>query len=106
MKKPFLPFELGMEYENWEFELEPINQRINGCDSYNYFGKIEIFGIKPVRIELIFYWDILVAVIVQINKRDLEKTEKLIEFKFIQVKYYFYLSIKKINSQIYHSLLC
>jgi len=106
MNTNILPFKLGMEYENWEFDLEPVNDRINGYDSYTYIRKIEISGIKPKCIELVFHWDILVAIILQIKENDLSKAEKLIDFKFKQVEYYYYLSDNKINSQIYHSLLC
>lgn len=28
MEAIILPFHLGMEYENWEFDLEPVNDRI------------------------------------------------------------------------------
>jgi len=40
MKKDILPFHLGMEYENWEFDLEPTNNRIEGHDSYIYIKEI------------------------------------------------------------------
>lgn len=106
MKNPFFSFELGMQYEDWEFDLEQINDRIDGYDSYIYIREIEILEFKPPCIELIFHWDILVAIIIQINEYDLKKAENLIEFNFIQLDYYFYISDKEINSQIHYSLLC
>ena len=34
-----MPFKLGMQYENWEFDLQLEKERIIGCDSYIYTGK-------------------------------------------------------------------
>lgn len=72
------PFQLGMEYENWEFDLEPINDRIRGYDSYIYTKKIVVFDVKPIGIELIFYWDILIAVILKFKESDILKIDKII----------------------------
>ncbi len=106
MKTNILPFQLGMEYENWEFDLEPTNDRIRGYDSCIYIKNLSTPGIKPRKIELIFYWEILVAVILDFEESDLPRVEKLSLIGYIKVKYYFYLSDSKINSLIYHSLLC
>lgn len=106
MKTNILPFQLGMEYENWEFDLEPINYRITGYDSYVYIGNFSTPGIKPRKIELIFHWEILVAVILEFKQSDLPGAEKLFLTDYIQVKHYFYLSDSKISSIISDSLLC
>lgn len=73
-----LPFKIGMEYENWEFELDVIEDKLIGRDSYLYIGNevTELYGFKIERIELIFYWDILEVVCITIlcNSTELEKT--------------------------------
>lgn len=99
------PFQLGMEYENWEFDLEPINDRIRGYDSYIYTKKIVVFDVKPIGIELIFYWDILIAVILEFKESDILKIDKMFLSDYIKINQYFYKSESKINYQIYHSLL-
>lgn len=106
MKKTFFPFELGMQYENWEFDLEPINNRIIGYDSYVYRGDLSTLGTKPKNVELIFYWDILVAVILEFEELEVPVVEKSYKIGgYTQVKHYFYLSDTKISSLIYHSLI-
>lgn len=42
MNTNVLPFQLGMEYENWEFDLEPTNDRIRGYDSYIYIKDFQL----------------------------------------------------------------
>ena len=107
MKTNILPFQLGMEYENWEFDLEPINDRIKGYDSYSYIKDNSIPGVKLKNVELIFYWEILVAIILEFEESDVPVVEKLSMIgDYTQVKQYFYLSDTKINSLIYDSLLC
>jgi len=106
MKTDILPFHLGMQYENWEFDLELIKNRIKGYDSYIYIKEITVFGIKPRKIELIFYWELLVTIILDFNASDLPGVQKLSMIGYRQVNHYFYKSDIKINYQIYHSLLC
>ncbi|MBX2948812.1 MAG: hypothetical protein KF704_06000 [Crocinitomicaceae bacterium] len=106
METIILPFHLGMEYENWEFDLEPINDRIKGSLSYLYTKDISIFGVKPRNIELIFYWEILSAIILEFEKSDLPKVEKLSLMRYSRVNRYFYKTEDKINIRIYYSLLC
>ena len=100
-----IPFQLGLEYENREFDLEPMQDRIRGYDSYIYSKKILIYGIEVINIELIFHWDILVAIILEFKKLDLSKLDKLLLLDYIQVNNYFYKSVTKINSRINQSLL-
>ena len=41
MKNKYLPFQIGQEYENWEFALEfSDEEKIKGFDSYFIFGKL------------------------------------------------------------------
>lgn len=103
--KTNIPFQLGMEYENWEFDLEPMQDRIKGYDSYIYIKKLSIFNIEPLNIELVFHWDILVAVILEFKETDIMKLDKLLLSDYIQVNNYFYKSETKINSRIHKSLL-
>ncbi len=65
MKKHNLPFKLGMQYENWEFDLEPIPDKYKGRDSYKYIGKEKFYyyGYEVRGIKLTFELDILVEVI-------------------------------------------
>ncbi len=38
MKINFIPFKIGEQYENWEFDLEPV-KTTNTYDQYRYFKK-------------------------------------------------------------------
>ncbi|PZD78541.1 hypothetical protein DNG35_05625 [Mesonia sp. K7] len=55
-----LPFELGMQYENWEFDLEPIKSTLY-FDKYRYIKNDikEISGLNVKSINLYFKLDIL-----------------------------------------------
>lgn len=72
MEKPNIPFKIGMEYENWEFDLEILQDRLEGYDSYRYIGdEFNNFLNYPTEeTELIFSFEILVAVIIKF-KSDL-----------------------------------
>ena len=39
MKQLNLPFKIDKQYENWEFELEALEDRLSGYHSYKYTGK-------------------------------------------------------------------
>lgn len=81
MKNQLLPFQIGEEYENWEFDLEPSNmERILGFVSYFYIRELSFLGIIPRYAELVFCWDILKVVI---NTIDFETLEQLQNFKDI-----------------------
>lgn len=95
-----------MEYENWEFDLEPINDRIKGYDSYIYIKNYSVSGVRTKNVELIFYWEILVAIILKFEESDVPVVNKLTQIGYIKVNHYFYLSDSKISSLINHSLLC
>ena len=65
MKIGFIPFQIGMQYENWEFDLEPINLSFKiSQDQYIYFKKDikELFGLEIQLIYLYFSLDILFKV--------------------------------------------
>lgn len=64
MKTTFLPFQIGEQYENWEFDLDYLKEeRIKGLDSYLYIKKSFFLQYNARRIELIFALDILEVVI-------------------------------------------
>lgn len=59
-----LPFEIGQEYEDLEFDLEVMEEeKIQGFDSYIYLGEIYFLDVIPKYTELIFSLDILQIVI-------------------------------------------
>ena len=86
MKNNKLPFQIGNHYENWEFDLEPIEkERILGFDSYFYFRELVFLGIIPRYTELIFSLDILKVVIFTIDfktKKQLEFYKRLLDMQF------------------------
>ena len=73
MKQLNIPFKLGMQYENWEFDLELKKERIIGCDSYIYSGKKfnKFLDYSKFKTELIFNFDILEAVIITFEKQNI-----------------------------------
>lgn len=102
-----LPFKLGGQYENWEFDLEPIFiDRLKGYDSYIYLKEITVLDVIPKRVELIFNLDILSAVILQFNRKDFNKLHMLEKIGFTKKDYYFFYCNINIHSTIYNSLLC
>ena len=105
METNILPFQLGMEYENWEFDLEPIGDRIEGFDSYAYIHSFPLPGAKIRSIELTFQFDVLIVVILEFEELNLEIAERLIQIGYQKINHYFYLSISKFNILIFHSLL-
>ena len=87
MKNNKLPFQIGNHYENWEFDLEPIEkERIIGFDSYIYIRELLFLGVIPRYVELIFSWDILKVVLFTVDfktKQDLKlfKDSLYLEFR-------------------------
>ena len=86
MKNQLLPFQIGEEYENWEFDLEPSNmERILGFVSYFYIRELSFLGIIPRYAELVFCWDILKVVILTIDfetKEQLELFRDILDLNF------------------------
>lgn len=79
MEQLNIPFKLGVDYDNWELDLECLPDRMNGYDSYIYLGKeFNSFLNYPTdKTELIFKWDILEAVIISFNCMEFLMYEKL-----------------------------
>lgn len=94
MKDIKLPFQIGEQYEIWEFDLEVLAaNKMRGYDSYYYTKGISFYGLKPARIELIFGLDVLEAVILSfeppetsytLRKTLLIKREEILNFSSIQ----------------------
>ncbi|WP_417363322.1 hypothetical protein [Galbibacter sp.] len=101
-----LPFKIGMQYENWEFDLEIApKDRIKGYDGFIYLGEITVLNIKPLQIELIFGLDILAAVILSFKESDIPKFEMLKEHGYTQINQYFYISSPMLQPHIAFFLL-
>lgn len=80
MKNKYLPFEIGEQYENWEFDLEISDvDKIKGCDSYFYIREINFLGVCPKYVELIFSLDILQVVIMTCEFQSLEQLKQFRE---------------------------
>ncbi len=80
MRKDKLPFKIGEDYENWEFDLEVcINDKIKGFDSYIYLKNFKFLDITPLQTELMFFFDILELVIMTIKTKDDREMENLID---------------------------
>ena len=86
MKNNKLPFQIGKHYENWEFDLEPIEkERILGFDSYIYIRELLFLSVIPRYVELIFSWDILKVVLFTVDfktKQDLELFKDSLSLEF------------------------
>ena len=85
MEKENLPFLLGLDYEQWEFNLEVLNKEdILGMDSYLYLEDISFLGAVPKSVEMLFSLDILqvVRIIYEFdNQKELDKFYKgLVEY--------------------------
>ena len=66
MNDIYLPFQIGEQYENWEFDLDYLNEeKIKGFDSYLYLWQRAFLYLVSSRIELIFALDILEVVIIR-----------------------------------------
>ena len=88
MKNNKLPFQIGKQYENWEFDLVPTEkERILGFDSYIYFRELLFLGVIPRYVELIFSWDILKVVIFTVDfktKQEIYLFKDSLDFEFIK----------------------
>lgn len=86
MKNLELPFLIGEQYENWEFDLEVLDvERIKGYDSYIYIREIIFLGAIPRYVELIFLIDLLQIVIFnyELQKSDLRKIIETLDEKLM-----------------------
>ncbi len=86
MRNTFLPFQIGEQYENWEFDLEYLNEeKIKGFDSYLYLWQSAFLYLVSSRIKLIFAWDILEVVIMSFEFNSMEEIaqfKQILEQKF------------------------
>lgn len=86
MKNTFLPFQIGEQYQMWEFDLNISEvEKLKGCDSYYYNRNISFGGVKPDRVELIFCLDILQVVIITFTnclKERKKSISKMMEHDF------------------------
>ena len=85
MKRLKLPFEIGLDYEDFEFDLEIFEiDKIPNYDSYLYLGEVKKFlNFISVKTELIFYWDRLEIVILTFeNMNDFEEFKNILNLPF------------------------
>lgn len=100
MKNNYLPFQIGEQYENWEFDLEYLQEeKIPGYDSYLYLWKKLFLHITPSRIELIFSLDILQVVIMTCEFENLEQLNQFREL--LDKKFGNKTKLQKPNIEIY-----
>jgi len=88
MKKDKIPFKIGMQYENWEFNLDILPDRIKGLDSYlNIDESLNSFlNVHTDKTELIFSLDILECVILTFKDRTQAFHKELKENVFSNVE--------------------
>ena len=69
MKQLDLPFNIDEQYENWQFELDALDDRLSGYHSYKYIGEeLNYFlNFNTDKTELIFNGDYLTAVIITMD---------------------------------------
>ncbi len=82
MKQLDLPFKIDKQYENWEFELDTLEDRLRGYHSYKYIGEKLNYFLKFIthQTELIFNGDYLTAVIITIKFSNVKKLHAINQF--------------------------
>ncbi len=82
MKQLDLPFKIDGQYENWQFELDALDDRLSGYHSYRYIGnKLNFFlNFTTYKTELIFNADYLTAVIITIRNSDINQLTVINKF--------------------------
>ncbi len=82
MKQLDLPFKIDKQYENWEFELDALEDRFNGYHSYKYMGEKLNYFLKFIthKTELIFNADYLTGVIITLKFSDVKKLNAINQF--------------------------
>ncbi|NDI98344.1 hypothetical protein GWA97_04580 [Flavobacterium sp. LaA7.5] len=79
MEQLNLPFRLGMDYEELEFDLEILPDRVKGYDSYIYLGKFNNFlNYTTDKIELLFRMDVLEGVVISYDNLPFIASEEVI----------------------------
>ena len=82
MKQLNLPFKIDKQYENWQFELDALDDRLPGYHSYSYIGEqLNYFLNYPTEsTELIFNGDYLTAVILILKISSANELDDLFYF--------------------------
>lgn len=82
MKQLDLPFKIDKQYENWQFELDVLEDRIKGYHSYKYISKQLNYFLKFItyETELIFNGDYLTAVIITLEFSNIKKLNTINQF--------------------------
>ncbi|AWM14198.1 hypothetical protein DI487_10275 [Flavobacterium sediminis] len=82
MKQLNLPFKIDKQHENWEFELDALDDRLSGYHSYKYIGKQLNYFLNYIthETELIFNGDFLTAVILTLKKVEVKDLHIVNEF--------------------------
>jgi hypothetical protein len=85
MKQLNLPFKIDRQHENWQFELDAVDDRLEGYHSYIYIGKKLNYFLNLIthRTELIFNADFLTAVIIKIKYSNKEQFDNINQFLVI-----------------------
>lgn len=79
MEQLNLPFRLGMDYEELEFDLEILPDRIQGYDSYIYLGDFNNFlNYSTDKIELLFRIDVLEGIIISYDNIPFIASERIL----------------------------
>ena len=85
MKQLNIPFKLGMQYDNWEFDLEVTKDRVKGFDSYIYTGRKfnKFLNYSKYKTELIFNLDVLEAVLISFesSNSDFNELSEIVNLK-------------------------
>lgn len=81
MKQLDLPFKIDKQYENWQFELDALDDRLRDYHSYKYVGKQlnSFLNFTTQKTELIFNGDILTSVIITIKQSDIYQLNSIIQ---------------------------
>lgn len=79
MKKIINYFTLGAEYEELEFELSVLPERLLGIDSYLYVGERFNTELKDFKfqIELLYEWELLKALIITFETGNLQSSKAI-----------------------------
>jgi hypothetical protein len=107
MNQQNTPFKLGMQYDNWEFELEVTQDRLQGYDSYIYIGKQfnKFLNECTDETELLFNMDILEAVIITFkdkNSQFYKNINPITATRNRKLKHHIYIEeLTKFNVQIH-----
>lgn len=88
MKQLNLPFKIDKQYENWQFELDALDDRLPGYHSYSYIGEqLNYFLNYPTdSTELIFNGDYLTAVILILKISTGNELNFLVHYKATEIR--------------------